>query len=41
MGRDDGLIYIGRFSTREKGEKSAVKQGVMPGQAEADPQGEL
>lgn len=29
QGRDDGLIYIGGFSTRAEAEAWAVKQGIM------------
>lgn len=37
--RNDGMIYIGGFATREKAEAWAVKQGIMPEPKPADPQG--
>jgi hypothetical protein len=39
QGRQDGLIYIGGFSTREKAEEWAIKQGIMPEPSAPDPQG--
>ncbi len=41
QGRDDGMIYIGGFSTRERAEAWAVRRGIMPDINHSDPQGEL
>lgn len=38
-GRNDGLVYIGGFSTREKAEEWAVREGIMPKPEPEDPQG--
>ena len=38
QGRDDGLIYIGAFKTKEAAIDWAQKKGIIPAQ---DPQGDL